>query len=253
MRFAEPLIRARLLRRYKRFLADVELESGETVTAHCANPGSMMGLSEPGIEVWLAPVRNPKAKLPYRWEMARIDGHLVGINTGHPNRIVAEAVAESRIPELAFYDSLRREVRYGRNSRIDLLLEGAGRPPCYVEIKNVHLKRGAAAAFPDSVTARGAKHMGELADMAETGARAVILYLVQRADCDHFAIAADIDPVYDAAARAAWARGVEKLCYVCRLSLDGIELDKPLPIMIDAEESKPSAGPESPAPNRRKP
>jgi sugar fermentation stimulation protein A len=170
MKFPDPLIPGRLARRYKRFLADVELEGGELVVAHCANPGSMLGLAEPGMRVWLSPARNPARKLKYSWELTAIGDGLVGIHTGHPNGIVAEAIAAGRVPELAGYESLRREVRYGRNSRIDLLLESPERPPCYVEVKNVHLsRRQSVAEFPDSVTERGAKHLEELARVAESG------------------------------------------------------------------------------------
>jgi sugar fermentation stimulation protein A len=233
MRFATPLVPARLIRRYKRFLADVEFAgpgaAPEPVTVYCPNPGSMLGLAAPGADIFLTPTTT---KLPFRWELERADGHWVGINPGHPNAIVAEAVAAARIPALAGYASARREVRYGVNSRIDLLLESPGRPPCYVEIKNVHLKRGAAAAFPDCVTTRGAKHLGELAAMVAAGARAVMVYLVQRGDCDHFTLAADLDPAYARAFVAARAAGVEALCHACDVAPAGIELAQPLPIRI---------------------
>lgn len=239
MRFPSPLTRGRLLRRYKRFLSDIELESGETVVAHCANPGSMMGLAEPGSEVWLSRNGNPKAKLDWRWELVRTgEGHLVCINTAHPNRIAEETIGAGVIAELAGYGSLRREVKYGQNSRIDILLEDDGRPPCYVEIKSVTLRRpeGAhptAAEFPDAVTKRGAKHLAELADMVDAGARAVMLYLVQRNDCDHFRIAADIDPGYAAAMAEARRRGVEVLCYACEITPEGIEIARPLALALD--------------------
>ncbi len=231
MEFADPLIPGTLVRRYKRFLADVALRDGETVTAHCANSGSMMGVAEPGAEVWLSPARNPSRKLKYTWELVRDGDGLVGVNTAHPNTIVAEAIAGGAIAELRDYESLRREVRYGRNSRIDILLESPDRPPCYVEIKSVTLRRnGGPAEFPDSVTARGAKHLDELSDMVAGGARAVMLYLVQRADCDRFRLAADIDPAYAAALESALAAGVETLCHACRLSPVAIELDRALPL-----------------------
>lgn len=231
MKFPDPLVPARLVRRYKRFLADVIMEDGAEVTAHVANPGGMIGLNAPGSEVWLSPARNPARKLKWSWELIHVDGGLVGVNTAHPNAIVAEAVAAGRVPELTGYESQRREVKYGRNSRIDLLLEGAGRPKCYVEVKNVHLKRDAGAEFPDAVTARGTKHLAELSDMVAAGHRAVMLYLVQRGDCDDFRIAADIDPTYDAALTKALDCGVEALCYACKITTEAIELDRPLPVV----------------------
>ena len=231
MRFSTPLVEGRLIRRYKRFLADIALATGEDVLAHCANPGAMLGLAEPGSEVWLSPAATPTRKLAWSWELVRVGDHLVGINTSHPNRLVAEAIDAGLIPELAGYATLRREVRYGRNSRIDVLLEGSGRAPCYVEIKNVHLRRATTAAeFPDCVTARGTKHLAELADAVAAGARAVMLYLVQRDDCDRFAIAGDIDPVYADGLRRARAIGVEILAYACRLSREGIDVARRLPL-----------------------
>ena len=233
MEFPDPLVRGRLIRRYKRFLADVELDGGEVVVAHCANPGSMLGLAEPDMEVWLSPSRNPARKLKYTWELTTVDGHLVGINTAWPNALVEEAVRAEKVDELAGYQGLRREVRYGRNSRIDLLLESPDQPPCYVEVKNVHLKRGPEAAeFPDSVTKRGTKHLGELIDMAASGARAVMVYLVQRADCTRVEIAADIDPEYDQALRSAVNSGVEALCYSCKVGRKAIELERRLPLAL---------------------
>lgn len=239
MRFSEPLIRGTLLRRYKRFLSDIVLEGGASTVAHCANPGSMIGLAEPGSEVWLSPNRNPAARLPWRWELVRAaGGALVCINTGHPNRVAAEAIAAGAIPELAGYRSQRREVKYGRNSRIDILLEDGARPPCHVEVKSVTLRRpdGAhpgAAEFPDAVTKRGAKHLEELAGVAEGGGRAVMLYLVQRGDCDHFRVAADIDPAYAAALAAARRRGVEILCRMCTVTREGIEIAGALEPVLD--------------------
>ena len=237
MLFPAPLVRGTLVRRYKRFLSDVTLDGGETVTAHVANPGSMIGLAEPGSEVWLSPNTNPKAKLAWRWELVRVGRYLVGVNTAHPNRLIEEAIAAGAIAELAGYAVCRREVRYGVNSRIDLLLEDDGRPPCYVEIKNVNLRRGlagreTAAEFPDAVTKRGAKHLVELGEMVAGGARAVMLYVVQRGDCDHFRIAEDIDPAYAAALTAARARGVETLCYACDMRLDGIGVAEPMRLAL---------------------
>ena len=230
MRFPDPLIPGTLVKRYKRFLADVTLADGSVVTAHCANTGSMLGVAEPGSEVWLSPARNPERKLKYTWEMIRVGEGLVGINTQHPNRIVEDGVRAGGVAELTGYDEVQREVKYGKNSRIDVLLSADGRPDCYVEVKNVHLRRGRAAEFPDAVTARGAKHLVEMADMVDGGARAVMFYLVQREDCETFAVADDIDPAYAEALETARSRGVEAVCYTCRLTPESIELDRPLPL-----------------------
>ncbi len=233
MDFPVPLTRGLLVLRYKRFLADVTLESGETVTAHVANTGAMLGLSTPGTEVWLSPASAPERKLAWNWELCRSGEHLVGVNTGHPNRLVAEAIAAGQISALTGYASCRREVKYGKNSRIDVLLEDPHRPTCFVEVKNVHLKRGPLAEFPDAVTVRGTKHLGELSDVVAEGNRAVMLYLVQRGDCTGFRPAADIDPTYATALRKALAAGVEAFCIACQVTTSGITIDKPLPLCMD--------------------
>ncbi len=240
MKFPDPLLHGRLIKRYKRFLTDVELDNGETVTAHCANPGSMLSVNDPGSEVWLSPARNPERKLRYTWELVKIGDALVGINTAHPNALVAEAVAAGAIDELAGYVGIRREVKYGKNSRIDLLLEGEGRRPCYVEVKNVTMRRDLAgdgqtdalAEFPDSVTARGAKHLDELAQMVKEGCRAVMFYLVQRTDCTAFTLAGDIDPVYAQRFDVARSAGVEAICYGTAISPEEISIDLPIPLEI---------------------
>ena len=235
MKFPDPLIKGTLLKRYKRFLADIELEDGEVVVAHCANTGGMIGLKDPGLEVWLSPSRNPERKLKYSWELARIDGHLVGIHTGHPNGIVEDAVSKHKIPELTGYESRHREVKYGKNSRIDLLLENpeGERSKCYVEVKNVHLKRDDhTAEFPDAVTTRGAKHLEELGDMVGEGHRAVMFYLVQRGDCTQFKIAGDLDPGYEKALKRARSRGVEVLCYACVVTTTSITIGNPLSLAL---------------------
>ena len=235
MRFPTPLTRGRLIKRYKRFLADVALDTGETVTATCPNTGSMLGLTAPGSIVWLSRSDSPTRKYPYTWEMIEADlGNgpaLVGINTNHPNRLVAEAIEARRIKTLAGYQSLRREVKYGEASRIDILLEDPGKGLCYVEIKNVHLMRKPGLAeFPDCVTARGVKHLRELSGMVAQGHRAVMLYLVQRTDAKRFSLAHDLDPAYAAAFAEAADAGVEAMAYACRLSPDEIALDKAIRI-----------------------
>ncbi|GGE83993.1 DNA/RNA nuclease SfsA [Stappia taiwanensis] len=228
MLFPAPLIPGRLLRRYKRFLADVVLDgTGEEVTAHCANPGAMLGLKDEGARVFLSQSDNPKRKLKYSWEIVEADGAFVGINTAHPNRLVEEALHAGLIPELAGFAGLRREVKYGRNSRIDILLEDETGGVTYVEVKNVHLMRTPGLAeFPDSVTARGAKHLDEMADMVDQGARAAMVYLVQRPDCERLSLARDIDPAYGAAFDAARRRGVEAYAIGCRVTPQEIVADR---------------------------
>jgi sugar fermentation stimulation protein A len=237
MRFPSPLERGRLIQRYKRFLADVTLDNGATVTASCANTGSMLGLSTPGSAVWLSRSDSPTRKYAHTWEMVEADlgqgPSLVGINTGHPNRLVTEAIEAARIKKLSGYQSLRREVKYGEASRIDILLEDAKKGRCYVEVKNVHLMRRAGLAeFPDSVTARGVKHLRELSQMVAEGHRAVMLFLIQRTDAKRFTLAGDIDPAYSEAFREARAAGVEAMAFSCRLSPEEITLDKA--VRIDA-------------------
>lgn len=234
MKFPVPLVSGRLVKRYKRFLADVILdEGGAEITAHCANPGSMLGLKDPGSRVWLSLSDNPKRKLKYSWEVIEADGALVGINTAHPNKLVEEALVDGRIPELSGFENLRREVKYGKNSRIDILLEQANGGKTYVEVKNVHLmRRPGLAEFPDSVTARGAKHLGELADMVRDGHRAAMVFLVQRPDCSKLSLAADIDPTYAGAFRAARDAGVETYAIGCDVRLDGIDAVKPVDLSI---------------------
>jgi sugar fermentation stimulation protein A len=236
MRFPTGLIPATLVRRYKRFLADVTLPSGETVTAHVANPGAMTGLAAPGSKVWLSKSDNPKRKLAWSWELVEVDfgggAELVGVNTAHPNALAAEALAAGLIPELVGYAAARREVRYGRNSRVDFLLEDPARPACYVEVKNVHLmRRQGHAEFPDAVTVRGAKHLDELAAMVAAGHRAVMLYLIQIGSAERFALARDIDPKYGAAFDRARSRGVEAMAWKCMITMDGIEIAERVPMV----------------------
>jgi sugar fermentation stimulation protein A len=236
MRFQEPLLEGRLLERYKRFLADIVLADGEQVTAHCANPGAMMGLKEPGSRVFLSRASNPARKLRYNWEFVEVPAgggphQLIGINTSRPNLLVAEALREGRLAPFAHYDRVRPEVKYGRSSRVDFLLEKDGEPPCYLEVKNCHLMRQAGfAEFPDCVAARSAKHLYELADMVATGARAALVYVIQM-NAERFDVARDIDPAYDKAFRHALAAGVESYAYVCRITTEEVVIDRPVPIV----------------------
>ncbi|MBI1392873.1 MAG: DNA/RNA nuclease SfsA [Alphaproteobacteria bacterium] len=233
MEFPSPLRRGTLLRRYKRFLADVRLEDGSEATVHCPNPGSMLGVAPPGAPAWVSVSANRNRKLAMTLELVEVDGGLVAINTNNPNRIAAEAITEGRIPSLSPAAGLRREVKYGANSRIDILLESDGAPPTYVEVKNVHMMRSPGLAeFPDSVTARGAKHLRELSDVRAGGARSVMLFVVQRMDCERLRPAADLDPAYAAALRNAVDAGVETLCYDCEITTAAATLRRPLPIEL---------------------
>lgn len=240
MLFPVPLVPGTLIQRYKRFLADVFLDSGETITATCPNTGSMLGLTTPGTRIWLSASDSPTRKYRHTWELVEVDlGHgpsLVGINTGRPNKLVAGAIAEGKLRSLAGYQALRHEVKYGRNSRVDILLEDPVRGSCYVEVKNVHMmRRHGLAEFPDCVTERGVKHLAELTDMVRQGHRAVMVYLVQRADASRFAFAEDLDPTYAAAFAAAHAAGVEAIAVRCRLSPHQISVEKEIPIASAAK------------------
>lgn len=235
MRFQTELIPARLVRRYKRFLADCVLEqTGEEVTAHCPNPGSMMGLAVPEIRVWLEPNSDPRKKLKFGWRLVELsDGTLIGIDTGLANKIVREALERKLLPRLDKYTTLRAEVPYGENSRIDFLLSQDGQPDCYVEVKSVTLSRQSGIGeFPDSVTARGAKHMSELEKLARSGHRAVLLYLVQRPDGQDFMLADDIDPTYAAAHRTASEAGVETMCIGTHITTQEISVSCPLALKV---------------------
>ncbi|MFO1172561.1 MAG: DNA/RNA nuclease SfsA [Hyphomicrobiaceae bacterium] len=248
MKFLSPLLRGTLVQRYKRFLADVRLATGETITATCPNTGSMLGLTSPGSTVWLSVSDSPTRKYPHTWEIIEADlgkgPALVGINTGHPNRLVADAIEAGLVPELTGFATMRREVRYGKNSRIDLLLETPGSGCCYVEVKNVHLARASGLAeFPDCVTERGMKHLAELSDMVKAGHRAAMVYLVQRGDCERLAIARDIDPAYADAFDKARKKGVEMLCLACEITPEEIRVARALPIDVGkpVKPAKPKA------------
>ena len=240
--FDPPLVPARLVRRYKRFLADVVLEepgceTGETLTVHCPNPGAMTGCAEPGMRVWLAPVHNPKAKLPYRWVLSETaQGVCIGVDTGLANLLVHRLLARRLVPELAGHDRITREVRLHEKTRLDFLLEDTGKrhPPLMMEVKSVTLRRGPVLAFPDAPTARGRRHLEDLARLSAAGTcQAAIFYLAQRADGDRLAIAADIDPAYARAAARAQAAGVRFLARRLKLTPRAVHDDGPLPYCGD--------------------
>ena len=229
------LKRGVLLRRYKRFLADIRLEDGREITAHCANPGSMLAVAVPGSEVWVSESADKSRKLKHSWVLTRLGRTLVPINTTNPNRIVREALEADRIPELGGFQTLRPEVKYGENSRIDFLIEDPAQfSRTYVEVKNVHLVRiPGLAEFPDSQTKRGAKHLEELMKIVASGARAVMLFVVQRNDCLRLRPADELDPGYGAKLREAAQNGVELLCYDCEVTLERVTLRRRLPIELD--------------------
>ena len=238
MQFSQPLLSGTLVKRYKRFFADVALDDGSVVTAHCPNPGSMLSVSALGSIVWLSETSNPARALKYTWELVDVGGTLVGINTGLPNRLAVEAVQDGAVPALEGYARLRREVRYGTGSRIDLLLEDDQRPTCFVEVKNVTLRRGKGlmnpVEFPDSVTERGLKHLYELIAVVQAGQRGVMLFVAQRSDSPFFRVAADIDPRYAQALQQAVVAGVEVLCYSCDVTLTGVRLTGPVAVELPA-------------------
>ncbi len=231
MQFSSPLISGTLIKRYKRFLADIRLDTGEIITAHCANSGSMMGLKDEGLKVWVSPANNPKRKLQYTWELVEVCGHLVGVNTALPNKIVSEAITENKIPYLCGYETLKNEVKYGKNSRIDIYLEDTQKGKSFVEVKSVTLSRKPhLGEFPDAVTQRGTKHLHELAAQVKNGHRAVMIYLIQYQNIQEFSIASDIDSEYFHAFKVAINAGVEAYAYRCNISPQKITIDKEIPI-----------------------
>ncbi len=234
----EHLVRGKLVKRYKRFLADIALKN-DLITAHCPNSGSMKGLVNPGNSVWISTSSNKTRKLPYTLEIIQVDGVCVGVNTRRPNQIVVHALKQKKIKSLSAYHTIREEVKYGTNSRIDILLQEESLPDVYIEVKNVTLKEGDAALFPDAVTSRGTKHLNELINMKKMGARAIMFYLVQRNDCTFFSPASKIDPLYAQTLEKAMDAGVEVMVYPCSVSPQQIKLeaDNPLPIKIEAHET----------------
>lgn len=232
MQFPEPLIEARLIRRYKRFLADVILEDGTQITVSVPNTGSMLGLTAEGSRAFLSRSDDPKRKYAHRLEIVEADDTLVGINTGLPNRLAEEAIRAGLVSDLSAYPVLKREQRYGERSRIDMLLEATDRPSAYVEVKNVHFMREPGLAeFPDTVTERGARHLHELIGMRAAGHRAIMIYLVQRGDCDRFRLCGDLDPTYAAAFAQAIAAGVEAYAVKCQITPEAIRPDRLIDIV----------------------
>ena len=227
-----PLIRGTLVKRYKRFLADVVLDDGQEVVAHCPNSGSMAACKEPGRPVYLSSHDNPKRKLKFTWELIEMPTSLVGVNTLVPNRLVALAAANGDVPELAGYDHVATEVKVSAHSRLDLKLSGGGRSDCYIEVKNCTLVEDGVACFPDARTVRGQKHLDELLHLKEGGARAMMFFVVQRCDAQTFSPADEIDPEYGARLRQVVSQGVEIVVYDVAIDLKGIALRRALPFQL---------------------
>jgi len=234
MQFSKPLIHGKLIKRYKRFLADVELDSGEIVVAHCTNSGSMKTCIENGADVYLTHVDDPKRKTKYTWEMIYINGDWVGINTGIPNLLVSEAIRDQEIEGLDFYSEVRRELKF-EDSRFDVFAKN-DQGSCFIEVKNVSMKVGDHARFPDSVTTRGKKHLETLMRVKAQGMRAVMFYVIQRSDVSIFGPAWDIDPNYADALKKAVDSGVEVFAYQAKVTPKGIDLLKQLPVDLNTTE-----------------
>ncbi len=230
MRFDQPLIEGTLIRRYNRFLADVKLNGGEEITVHCANPGSMMGVADPGSKVLLSKHEDPRRKLKHQLEIIYAGRTPVGVHTGRPGAVVAEAIGKGKLPELHGYATLRRDIKLVKNTRIDLVLEGNGLRPCYVQVKNVTFAYQGVAYFPDVVSADEARQLSELTDLVREGNRAMIIFVAQRADVAWFRPADHIDADYGQAFRDAVARGVEISCYRANVTKKAIELDEKLTV-----------------------
>jgi sugar fermentation stimulation protein A len=231
MKFTTPLIKGTLIKRYKRFMADIELDTGEVITAHCANSGKMLGITDPGLTVWVSQSDNPDRKLAYTWECVQADGVIMGVHTSTPNTLVAEALDDPIFSAIrGDYKTVKKEVKYGTNSRIDFLLTDGSGPDCYLEVKNVHVCRTPGLAeFPDTVTTRGTKHLHELVNMIEQGYKSLMVYIIQRPDCTRFDVAPDLDPDYAEAYVKVRAAGVEVQAFNCLVDpLTGITVHQPL-------------------------
>jgi len=233
MKYSKPLQRVKLIQRYKRFLGDVEWPDGSQMTVHTANTGSMLGCSTAGNHIWIRDSENDKRKYRYSWEISETDdGNMIGVNTHLANKLVVEAIEQGTIKELSAYKTIRTEVPYGENSRIDILLQD-GDSDCYVEVKNVTARDGKYAIFPDAVTARGTKHLNELVTMVKAGHRAVMLFCIQRSDIELFRPAAEIDPLYARTLAYAIENGVEVLAYSVAISAEEITLTTAIAVKID--------------------
>ena len=236
--FSPPLVKGVLLKRYKRFLADVRLEGGQEVCAHCPNTGGMVGLTEPGTVVWLSKSQSATRQLPYTWELVEpVPGQFIGVNTHRPNQVIRHALQTGLLEDFKGYAHIQPEATVQQGTRLDFGLyhtipEKKELADCYLEVKNVHFKQGVLALFPDSPTTRGIKHMQVLANLRQQGIRACVLYLVQRTDCDGFSLASSIDPAYAQAAIEAFERGVEPMAYACTLSPTGISIGQALPVLL---------------------
>ncbi|MGL4371856.1 MAG: DNA/RNA nuclease SfsA [Alphaproteobacteria bacterium] len=236
--FSLPLLRGTLVKRYKRFLADVLLETGELVCAHCPNTGAMLGLTEPGVPVWMSQSDRPTRKLKYTWELVEDpQTGFIGVNTGNPNALVKKLLAGGGIPEFSAYPHVKAEVYAEPGSRLDFFLQesleiDAPNLGCYIEVKNAHFKQADQVLFPDSPTQRGAKHMEVLERLVQRGFKAFVLYIIQREDCSSFSLATELDPAYAKAAAQAFEKGVQSLAYSCKMSPLGIELGARLPILF---------------------
>jgi len=221
------MARGVIVQRYKRFFVDLVLDDGRAITAHCPNPGAMLGLKDAGLAAWVSWSGDPKRKLAWTLQLVEVDGGPVGVNTLLPNRLVAEALAADALPELSGYAVIRPEVKYAEASRVDFLLTHPDRPPCWLEVKNCHLSRTPGLAeFPDCVAARSTRHLGDLAARVEQGDRAVALFVVQRTDCDAFSACAELDPAFAKALDRAADAGVEVLVYGCEMSAEAIRLSR---------------------------
>jgi len=230
MLLPQPMARGVIVQRYKRFFVDLLLDDGRAITAHCPNPGAMLGVKDAGQGAWVSWSDDPKRKLPWTLQLVEADGGMVGVNTMLPNKLVAEALAADAIPELSGYAVIRPEVKYSEASRVDFLLTHPDRPPCWLEVKNVHLSRTKGLAeFPDCVAARSTRHLGDLQKMVEQGDRAAALFIVQRTDSEAFTACAELDPAFTLALDRAADAGVEILVYTCEIELEAIRVAQRIP------------------------